>query len=208
MQFVPYRDLRNEPSALRKKLAAEGELIVTVDNKPFAVMINLGDEDVQDILLMVSRLRAQMAGIGFIPARAWIGTDLPALRPDVKTVQDPYSGEVLMAFPAIQPDVAVIHALQADLDGNIVIGLNKGVDEELPLASKIVIATAEEIVPALAHADVPAPFVDAVVHAPRGAFPTSCHPLYPLHGEALLDYTDQVSDPNSFQIYLQKFIRD
>lgn len=153
-------------------------------------------------------LRAQMAGIGFIPARAWIGTDLPALRPDVKTVQDPYSGEVLMAFPAIQPDVAVIHALQADLDGNIVIGLNKGVDEELPLASKIVIATAEEIVPALAHADVPAPFVDAVVHAPHGAFPTSCHPLYPLHGEALLDYTDQVSDPNSFQIYLQKFIRD
>lgn len=61
MQFVPYRDLRNEPSALRKKLAAEGELIVTVDNKPFAVMINLGDENMQDILLMVSRLRAQMA---------------------------------------------------------------------------------------------------------------------------------------------------
>lgn len=61
MQFVPYRDLRNEPSALRKKLAAEGELIVTVDNKPFAVMINLGDENIQDILLMVSRLRAQMA---------------------------------------------------------------------------------------------------------------------------------------------------
>jgi hypothetical protein len=59
MQFVPYRDLRNEPSALRKKLASEGELIVTVDNKPFAVMINLGDENVQDFLLTVSRLRAQ-----------------------------------------------------------------------------------------------------------------------------------------------------
>jgi hypothetical protein len=61
MQFIPYRDLWNGPSALRKKLAAEGELIVTVDNKPFALMINLGDEDVQDILLIVSRLRAQMA---------------------------------------------------------------------------------------------------------------------------------------------------
>ena len=61
MQFVPYRDLLNGPSALRKKLASEGELIVTVDNKPFAVMINLADENVQDILLMVSRLRAQMA---------------------------------------------------------------------------------------------------------------------------------------------------
>jgi hypothetical protein len=59
MQFVPYRNLRNELSALRKKLAAEGELMVTIDNKPFAVMINLGGEDVQDILLMVSRLRAR-----------------------------------------------------------------------------------------------------------------------------------------------------
>lgn len=62
MQFVPYRALRNEPSALRKKLENEGDLIVTVDGKPFAVMINLNEgEDVQDILLMVSRLRAQMA---------------------------------------------------------------------------------------------------------------------------------------------------
>lgn len=61
MQFVPYRTLRNEPTTLRKRLASEGELVVTMDNKPFAVMISLGDENVQDILLMVSRLRAQMA---------------------------------------------------------------------------------------------------------------------------------------------------
>lgn len=62
MQFVPYRALRNEPSALRKKLEAEGDLVVTVGGKPFAVMINLAEgENVQDILLMVSRLRAQMA---------------------------------------------------------------------------------------------------------------------------------------------------
>jgi hypothetical protein len=62
MQFVPYRALRNEPSALRKKLESEGDLVVTVGGKPFAVMINLAEEeDVQDILLMVSRLRAQMA---------------------------------------------------------------------------------------------------------------------------------------------------
>jgi hypothetical protein len=62
MQFVPYRALRNEPSALRKKLESEGDLIVTVGGKPFALMVNLNDsEDVQDILLLVSRLKAQMA---------------------------------------------------------------------------------------------------------------------------------------------------
>ena len=62
MEFIPYRMLRNEPSALRKKLADEGELIVTVEGKPFAVMIDLtSNESMEDILLMVSRLRAQMA---------------------------------------------------------------------------------------------------------------------------------------------------
>lgn len=151
-------------------------------------------------------LRAQMGGIGFLPARGWIGTDLPRLRPDVLTVRDPYSGEELMAFPAIQPDVAVIHALQADYDGNVTIGSNRGVDEELALASRTVIVTAEEIVPALTHAEITAPFIDVVVHVPHGAYPTSCHPLYPLDGEALLEYTDQASNPEAFQAYLKKFI--
>ena len=57
-------------------------------------------------------LRAQIAGVGFMPARVWLGTDLPALRPDVRTTIDPYSNEELIAFPAIRPDLAVIHAIQ------------------------------------------------------------------------------------------------
>ncbi len=62
MQFVPYRLIRNEPSALRQKLEDEGELIITLDGKPFAVMIDLSEnEDIEDILLFVSRIRAQMA---------------------------------------------------------------------------------------------------------------------------------------------------
>jgi PHD/YefM family antitoxin component YafN of YafNO toxin-antitoxin module len=62
MEFVPYRVLRNEPSALRRKLEDAGELVVTVDGKPFAVMIDLSEnENMDDILLLVARLRAQMA---------------------------------------------------------------------------------------------------------------------------------------------------
>lgn len=148
-------------------------------------------------------LRAQMAGIGFMPGRGWIGTDLPRLRPDVRTVTDPYNGEELMAFPAIQADVAIIHALKADQEGNAQIGKNKGVDVELSLTAKTVIITAEEIVPELDRADIVAPLVDAVIQAPGGAAPTSCHPLYPLDGEAILAYTEQVSNPESFQTYLR-----
>jgi glutaconate CoA-transferase subunit A len=148
-------------------------------------------------------LRARLAGIGFMPGRAWLGTDLPQLRPDVRTIIDPYTGEELMAFPAIHPDVAVIHALRADPAGNAQIGGNKGIDEELSLAAPTVIITAEEIVPELEKADLVAPFVHAVVHAPRGAWPTSCHPLYPLDGEALLTYTEEVSDPLSFAAFIR-----
>ncbi len=152
-------------------------------------------------------LRAQMAGVGFMPGRGWLGTDLPQLRPDVHTIIDPYTSEELMAFPAIRPDVAVIHALRADPDGNAQIGKNRGVDEELALTARTVIVTAEEIVPELTEADLVAPFVHWVAAAPAGAAPTSCHPLYPVDGEALLAYTEQVSDPASFQVYLQSWLQ-
>lgn len=149
-------------------------------------------------------LRAQMAGVGFMPGQGWLGTDIPKLRPDVHTVTDPYSGEELMAFPAIRPDWAVIHALRADHEGNAQIGEHHGVDPELAIASSKVIITAEEIVPSLDKANLVAPFVTAVVQAPDGALPTSCHPLYPLDGLALLDYTEQVSDPASFMQYISQ----
>jgi glutaconate CoA-transferase, subunit A len=151
-------------------------------------------------------LRAQAAGVGFLPARGWLGTDLPRLRPDIRTIRDPYNGEELMAFPAIRPDVAVIHALNADLEGNLDIGGNKGVDEELAITSKVVIATSERISPPLTRADITAPFTEWVVDTPRGAAPTSCHPFYPLDGEAIMAYTEQVSDAASFEKFLRGWL--
>jgi glutaconate CoA-transferase, subunit A len=174
----------------------------------FSYLANRGEIEVieETEASLAFGLRAQMAGVGFMPGRAWIGTDLPQLRPDVQTILDPYSGENLMAFPAIRPDVAVIHALRADPNGNAQIGDNKGVDEELSLTAGMVIVTADEIVPDLPKVDIVAPLVHAVVSAPMGALPTSCHPLYPLDGEALLAYSEQVSDPASFGEYLERLL--
>lgn len=135
-------------------------------------------------------IRAAMAGVGFMPSTAWLGTDLPELRPDVRTVLDPYSGEQLMAFPAIHCDVAVVHALQADLRGNAVLNGHWGVDREVVLVSKTVIVTAERIVERLARADIPGQAVSVVVEAPGGAYPTSCHPAYPFDGQAILRYVE------------------
>jgi glutaconate CoA-transferase subunit A len=162
-------------------------------------------------------LRARLAGVGFMPGRGWLGTDLLKVRPDVRVITDPYTGEDVVAFPAITCDVAVIHALQADRAGNAALGGNLAVDVQLSLVAERVIVTAEEVVERLGPFD-PAqgrPFdcaqgrnrvdlsgipVTAVVHAPRGAWPTSCYPLYPVGGEELLRYAE--SCPGGFEEYL------
>jgi len=137
-------------------------------------------------------IRAAMAGVGFMPSIAWQGTDLLRLRPDVQTIEDPYSGEILTAFPAINCDIAVIHALEVDPDGNALIGANQGVDRELSLIADKVIITAEKVVPRLEKIDILGVVVDAIVETPGGAWPTSCHPLYPLDGLSILDYVEQI----------------
>ncbi|MBU0703067.1 MAG: CoA transferase subunit A [Chloroflexi bacterium] len=88
-------------------------------------------------------LRATLAGVGFMPGLGWLGTDMLKVRPDVQVITDPYTGEEVVAFPAVTCDVAVIHALRADRAGNAVLGGNLAVDVELSLAAERVIVTAE-----------------------------------------------------------------
>ncbi|MCB8928041.1 MAG: CoA transferase subunit A [Ardenticatenaceae bacterium] len=136
-------------------------------------------------------LRATVGKLGFMPSRAWQGTDLFKVRPDVKTITDPYSGETLTAFPAIDVDVAIIHVLQADRFGNAILGGNPTIDEMLSNVAKTVILTAETVVEKLeGPAELTGLPVTAVCHQPNGAWPTSCYPAYPLDGEEILRYID------------------
>jgi glutaconate CoA-transferase subunit A len=146
-------------------------------------------------------IRARLADVGFMPSPAWQGTDLLKLRPDVQSIQDPYTGEILTAFPAMHCDVAIVHALEADLRGNAAIGENQGIDRELSLIADQVYITAEKIVPRLKKADIFSQRVHGVIEAPRGAWPTSCHPLYPLDGEAILSFSESTTQ-ESFQALL------
>lgn len=61
MEFVPYRMLRNQPSELRKKLDEKGELVVTVDGEPLAVMLKIPKGSLEDLVLLLSQVRAQLA---------------------------------------------------------------------------------------------------------------------------------------------------
>ncbi len=136
-------------------------------------------------------LRATLSGVGFMPGQGWIGTDMLKVRPDVKVIDDPYSGRPTVVFPALRVDVAVIHAPIADRYGNARLLGNLAIDQELSLAAKCVIITAEEIVDEMdAPIELTGLSVTAVVHAPRGAWPTSCYPHYALDGEEILRYID------------------
>ncbi len=140
-------------------------------------------------------LRATLAGVGFMPGQGWLGTDMLKVRPDVKTITCPYTGEQVVAYPAVTCDVAVIHAPVADRAGNARLGGNLCIDRELAMVARAVIITAEEIVDTLAApVDVAGLSVTALVHTPRGAWPTSCYPLYPLDGEEILRYVDMASE--------------
>jgi glutaconate CoA-transferase subunit A len=155
-------------------------------------------------------LRAATAGIDFMPSHAWVGTDLPALRPDVQTITDPYSGEPLTAFPRIELDVAVLHALEADRHGNVKLNNNLAIDLELVYTAKTVIVTFERWVEQVEKsADgmvIPAPGADIIALAPRGAWPTSCYPLYPVGGGELMRYID-ACNAGAFAHYLATFVQ-
>ncbi len=61
MRFVPYRFLRNQAGKLRRRLADEGELVITSSGEPFAIMIDVDQETLEETLYLVSQLRAQKA---------------------------------------------------------------------------------------------------------------------------------------------------
>ena len=79
---------------------------------------------------------AGAANLPFAVFRGYIGVDQPEVNPTIRSVECPYTGERLATVPAIRPDVAIIHALRADRDGNVLIEGILGVQREAVLAAK------------------------------------------------------------------------
>ena len=92
---------------------------------------------------------AYVAGASNLPfgtLRGYAGTDLPEHNDDVAFIDCPFTGEKLTAVRAINPDVAIIHAQQADRQGNVQLWGLSGVQKEAVLAAKHAIVTVEEVV--------------------------------------------------------------
>lgn len=133
---------------------------------------------------VISALRAASYGIPFMPVRGLKETDLRRVNDYFADVTDPFTGETLAAVRALRPDFAIVHAQEADVNGNTRFTGPIYEDALLARAAKSVIVTAERIVGeelfmASRHkAEIPGFLVSAVVHAPRGAMPGACSGHY------------------------------
>jgi glutaconate CoA-transferase subunit A len=157
------------------------------------------------------RLVAGALGLPFIPARTMLGSDMitesgfgpEERRSDPKAAKEklvlmdcPFTGDRVVLLPAVNPDVAVIHAQMVGRGGTARILGQSYADDFIARAARKVVVTAEEIVSEEFIRRYPEqnciPFfrVDAIVHVPYGAHPTACHAHY--------DY-----DPQYYDTYAQ-----
>lgn len=131
---------------------------------------------------MAARYQAGAAGLPFAVMRGYVGSDLPKYNKKIQPITCPFTGEVLTATPAINPDVTIIHAQKADRRGNVLICGIIGIQKEAALAARKLIVTVEEIVGDLqapVNACVlPAWVVSCVCAVPGGAHPSYAHGYY------------------------------
>ena len=150
--------------------------------------------------------------VPFVPVRGLLHTDYMTVRPDFKAMPNPYDPrEEIAIVPSLAPDVAVFHGFRGDRFGNVTASGER--DAKLIVqAARRAVATVEEIVDGnLAEEPhtgvlIPGIFVQAVVHAPRGAHPTACRGYYDDDAQHIGEYMEAARSDESFRGYLERYI--
>jgi glutaconate CoA-transferase, subunit A len=124
---------------------------------------------------MANRFAAGAADLPFGVLRGYRDTDL-AEHTRVAWITCPFTGEELAAVPALRPDVAIVHAQEADRRGNVQLWGIPGVQKEAVLAAERSLVTVERIVerlePRAGGVLIPGWVIDAVAEAPGGSQPS------------------------------------
>lgn len=113
---------------------------------------------------------------------------------DYRMITDPFTGSPVLAVRAICPDVAIIHAAEADERGTAWLAGAVFTDRLMAMAAQEVIVQVERVVPSEAlegrpaGSTLPGFLVNAVVEAPGGCRPTASHGNYGYDEVALKEY--------------------
>jgi glutaconate CoA-transferase subunit A len=161
---------------------------------------------------MISRLQAGAAGLPFMPMNQTGAVDLERVNPLIKRVTDPYSGRELIAVPALNPDVAIIHVQRADKDGNAHLWGIIGEQKEVAFAAKRVLLSAEEIVnEAVIRSDpnrtlIPGFIVSAVCHVPGAAHPSYAQGYYDRDNDFYMKWDKISENAETVKAYLDEWV--
>jgi glutaconate CoA-transferase subunit A len=133
-------------------------------------------------------LQAAAWRVPFIPTRVGLGSFVVDRQPEIKTVVSPYDdGEELVAAPALNLDVAIIHMHRGDARGNgQYLNVDPYMDNLVALAAPTCFMSVERLVPTeelASNGPVQTQLISrlmthGVVEAPMGAHFTECVPDY------------------------------
>ncbi|MCC5036750.1 CoA transferase subunit A [Streptomyces sp. WAC 00631] len=161
---------------------------------------------------MANRYVAGASGLPFAVLRGYRGSDLATRTDTVSTVTCPFTGEELAAVRALNPDVTVIHAQQADRDGNVQLWGLTGVQKEAALAARRVLVTVEEIVETLEPRPrgivLPGWVVTAVAHVPGGAHPSYAAGYSVRDNDAYAAWDPVSRDRDAFLAWMKDHVYD
>ena len=184
----------------------------------FRIAAQKGEIDVWEIdeAMYYAGLRAAAQMLPFMPWRGCVGTSYPEVNPDIKEFKDPIKGETLLAVPAIEPDISIIHAAYADVYGNVQhLGTGFGDRAHARAADKRIVQV-EKIVPNQEIRKDPLKTTvfgaDAIIRAPYGAYPFSSPGFYLEDTEYIKEYVRAATvyaknnDRGPLEEYLNKYI--
>lgn len=166
--------------------------------------------------MMLLGLRAAAMGAPFIPTAVGLGTDVMENR-DLKTIESPYAGgKEWVAMPALNLDIALVHVDRADNRGVCQIkGPDHYMDDLFIRAAKYSIVSCDELVDTQYFHRNPEECryvfwerseTDSIVHAPCGAHPCSCNPLYGIDEDHFKTYVAGAKEESGWQQYYEEFI--
>jgi len=161
---------------------------------------------------MVARYTAGALKLPFFPLRSYFETDLPKANPRIKEIPSPYGDGVVYAVPPLRPDVTIVHAQRADVQGNTQIWGLLGCQKEAAFAADRLIVVVEELVDErVIRADpnrtvIPGLIVDAVVVEPYGAHPSYAQGHYDRDNQFYLEWDAISRDAATLTAWLGEWV--
>lgn len=166
--------------------------------------------------MFLAGLRAASQRLPFLPMRAGLGSDVMVNNPQLRTVTSPYAdGEELVAVPALDLDVALVHMNRADVHGNATyLGPDPYMDDLFCMAAKEAYVSCEQIVDTAGlTVDTPVQrlllsrmMVSGVVETPNGAHFTTCVPDYERDEAFQKAYAKAAADDQAWKGFEERFL--